>query len=174
MGRPGLYENWKTKDGLLSLEGWARDGLSEKQIAKNIGIHLGTLCEWKNRFPEIAEAIKRGKRPVDVQVENALYRSALGYKQTVKKPIKLRRKDNSEYIEYADEEVYIAPNITAQIFWLKNRKPEYWRDKRDVVTSTPGQLADLIDGLKEPCAYDLHTEAEGIDGTLENEQAETD
>lgn len=129
MARPGLYENWITKDGLLSLEGWARDGLSDKQIAKNIGISVSTLCEWKNRFPELSEAIKRGKRPVDVQVENALYRSALGFKQTVKKPIKLRRKDGSEFIEYGEEEVYIAPNITAQIFWLKNRKPEYWRDK---------------------------------------------
>lgn len=129
MARPGLYENWITKDGLLSLEGWARDGLSDKQIAKNIGISVSTLCEWKNRFPELSEAIKRGKRPVDVQVENALYRSALGFKQTIRKPIKLRRKDGSEYIEYGEEEVYIAPNITAQIFWLKNRKPEYWRDK---------------------------------------------
>lgn len=129
MARPGLYENWITKDGLLSLEGWARDGLSDKQIAKNIGVSVSTLCEWKNRFPELSEAIKRGKRPVDVQVENALYRSALGFKQTVKKPIKLRRKDGSEFIEYGEEEVYIAPNITAQIFWLKNRKPEYWRDK---------------------------------------------
>lgn len=129
MARPGLYENWITKDGLLSLEGWARDGLSDKQIAKNIGISVSTLCEWKNRFPELSEAIKKGKRPVDVQVENALYRSALGFKQTVRKPIKLRRKDGSEYIEYGEEEVYIVPNITAQIFWLKNRKPEFWRDK---------------------------------------------
>ena len=100
MARPGLYENWRTKDGLLTLEGWARDGLNDEQIAHNVGVRAGTLYEWKNRFPEIAEAIKKGKRPVDVQVENALYRSALGFKQTVKKPIKLRRKDGSEYIEY--------------------------------------------------------------------------
>lgn len=129
MARPGLYENWRTKDGLLTLEGWARDGLNDEQIAHNVGVRAGTLYEWKNRFPEIAEAIKKGKRPVDVQVENALYRSALGFKQTVKKPIKLRRKDGSEYIEYGEEEIYIAPNITAQIFWLKNRKRDKWCDK---------------------------------------------
>lgn len=129
MARPGLYENWRTKDGLLTLEGWARDGLNDEQIAHNIGIATGTLYEWKNRFPELAEAIKKGKRPVDVQVENALYRSALGFKQTIRKPIKLRRKDGSEYIDYGEEEIYVPPNITAQIFWLKNRKPEFWRDK---------------------------------------------
>lgn len=133
MARPGLYENWRTKDGLLTLEGWARDGLNDEQIAHNVGIRAGTLYEWKNRFPEIAEAIKKGKRPVDVQVENALYRSALGFKQTVKKPIKLRRKDGSEYIEYGEEEIYIAPNITAQIFWLKNRKRDKWCDKPEPV-----------------------------------------
>ena len=143
MARPGLYENWITKDGLLSLEGWARDGLSDKQIAKNIGISVSTLCEWKNRFPELSEAIKKGKRPVDVQVENALYRSALGFKQTVKKPIKLRRKDGSEFIEYGEEEVYIAPNITAQIFWLKNRKPENWRDK----PAAPVKTEEVEDGF---------------------------
>lgn len=128
-GRKSGAKNWVTKDGLLSLEGWARDGLSDKQIAKNVGISISTLCEWKNRYPEISEAIKKGKRPVDVQVENALYRSALGFKQTVRKPIKLRRKDGSEYIDYGEEEIYVPPNITAQIFWLKNRKSEFWRDK---------------------------------------------
>lgn len=136
MARPGLYENWRTKDGLLTLEGWARDGLNDEQIAHNVGIRAGTLYEWKNRFPEIAEAIKKGKRPVDIQVENALYRSALGFKQTVKKPIKLRRKDGSEYIEYGEEEIYIAPNITAQIFWLKNRKRDKWCDKPEPVKKT--------------------------------------
>lgn len=129
MARKGRFEQWLTKDGLLTLEGWAREGLNDEQIAHNIGIHVGTLYEWKKKYRELDEAIKRGKRPVDIQVENALYRSALGFKQTLKKPVKLRRKDGSEYIEYADEEVYIAPQITAQIFWLKNRKPEFWRDK---------------------------------------------
>lgn len=142
-GRKSGAKNWITKDGLLSLEGWARDGLSDKQIAKNVGISISTLCEWKNRYPEISEAIKKGKRPVDVQVENALYRSALGFKQTVRKPIKLRRKDGSEYIDYGEEEIYVPPNITAQIFWLKNRKPEFWRDK----PAAPVKVAENDDGF---------------------------
>ena len=163
MARPGLYENWRTKDGLLTLEGWARDGLNDEQIAHNVGIRAGTLYEWKNRFPEIAEAIKKGKRPVDVQVENALYRSALGFKQTVKKPIKLRRKDGSEYIEYGEEEIYIAPNITAQIFWLKNRKRDKWCDKPEPIKKTE-QIEDgfikALEGKAPEVWEDYEDEAE--------------
>lgn len=162
MARPGLYENWRTKDGLLTLEGWARDGLNDEQIAHNVGIRAGTLYEWKNRFPEIAEAIKKGKRPVDVQVENALYRSALGFKQTVKKPIKLRRKDGSEYIEYGEEEIYIAPNITAQIFWLKNRKRDKWCDKPEPAKKTEEVEDGFMKALeaKAPEVWDDYDEAE--------------
>lgn len=174
MGRKSLADEWLTKDGLLSIQDWARQGLDDKQIAKNIGVAAGTFYEWKKKYPPFAEALKRGKRPVDVEVENMLLRSAMGFSKTVKEAIKLRQKGGSEIVEYIDREIYIPPNTTAQIFWLKNRRPDLWRDKRDVVTSTPGQLADLIDGLKEPCTYDLHTEAEGLDGTLEDEQAETD
>lgn len=162
MARPGLYENWRTKDGLLTLEGWARDGLNDEQIAHNVGIRAGTLYEWKNRFPEIAEAIKKGKRPVDVQVENALYRSALGFKQTVRKPIKLRRKDGSEYIEYGEEEIYIAPNITAQIFWLKNRKRDKWCDKPEPVKKTEEVEDGFMKALeaKAPEVWEDYDEAE--------------
>lgn len=142
-GRKGQWGEWLTKDGLLTIEGWARDGLREKQIAQNIGIGVSTLAEWKNRFPELLEAIKRGKRPADVQVENALFRSAIGFTKTLRKPIKLRRKDGSEYIDYAEEEVYIAPQITAQIFWLKNRKPEFWRDK----PVAPPKVDEIDDGF---------------------------
>lgn len=136
-GRRGVFENWITPDGLLSIEGWAREGATDSDIAKKIGIHLGTLCEWKNRFPEISEALKRGKAPVDFKVENQLLKSALGYTVTVKEPIKLKKKTmkngvgtiEEEHIEYADREIYVKPDITAQIFWLKNRKTEKWRDK---------------------------------------------
>lgn len=95
----GKYQRWLEPDGLLLLEGWARDGLTDEQIAENIGITATTLYEWKNRFPEISEALKKGKEVVDYQVENALLNKALG------------------------------GDTTAQIFWLKNRRPDKWRDK---------------------------------------------
>ena len=95
------------------------------------------MYEWENRFGEIRNAIKKGKAPVDFEVENALLKSALGYFVTVKEPIKIRKEklENGvgrvieEHIEFVEKEVYIPPQNTAQIFWLKNRKPEKWRDK---------------------------------------------
>lgn len=75
----GKYQDWLTKDGLLILEGWARDGLTDEQLAQNMGIAAGTLYDWKKKYPEISEALKRGKEVVDVQVENALLKRAMGY-----------------------------------------------------------------------------------------------
>ncbi len=95
----GKYEYWLTDDGLILLEGWARDGLTDEQIAHNMGVTVSTLYAWKNKYSEILEALKKGKEVVDYEVENALLQSAMD------------------------------GNTTAQIFWLKNRKPDKWRDK---------------------------------------------
>lgn len=121
---------------------WARDGLRLQDIAQKAGIRVQTLCEWKNRFPEIEEALKRGKEPVDIEVENKLLDSALGFTVKVTEPMKLKRvkqkqgegRIEEEYVEYVEREIYIPPSQTAQIFWLKNRKPKQWREKREVVT----------------------------------------
>lgn len=166
-----------TKDGLTRLKGWARDGLTDEQIATKIGINRTTLYKWIDRFSDIGNALKQGKEPVDINVEDSMVKLALGHYVTVKKPMKIRTekrlkkkdKDGREYetgviveehIEYVDEQVYIPPNVTAQIFWLKNRKPEQWKDKREQVVSTKdGVLADLISGLKEPVAESFEAEA---------------
>lgn len=137
MGAKGKYEKWLTDEGLLRIKGWARDGLNDEQITEKLGISLSTFYDWQNKFPQFSEAIKDGKAPVDTEVENALLKSALGYYVTVKKPIKLKTKRQlagkgtieEERIEYADEQVYVQPQVVAQLFWLKNRKPAQWREK---------------------------------------------
>ena len=68
----GKYEYWITPEGLLKIEGWARDGLTDEQIAENIGISRSTLNMWKNRYSDISDTLKRGKDVIDLQVENAL------------------------------------------------------------------------------------------------------
>lgn len=136
----GKYEEWLQPEGLLKIEGWARDGLTDEQIAHNMGVAYSTLKNWKNDHVAILAALKRGKEVVDREVENALLKKALGERVTLKKPIKLKevlydngkRIRETERVEYADEEVYIPADTTAQIFWLKNRKPSIWRDKQDV------------------------------------------
>lgn len=241
------YTEWITEEGLVKIEGWARDGLTDEQIAINIGIRRPTLYDWKKKHPDISDALKRGKEVVDRQVENALFKSAVGYEYTevtkeriidsgqkkrhggeselteeewetsvayfgnrcaycnssgklskdhldpLKNGGKLTfsnvipacqfcnssKKDNqwlawyqrqdfydkdrarkiTEYIDFVlhlpkkeapkselvvTKEVtkQVAPNPTSAIFWLKNRKPEVWRDKRETEHSGSINIAD--------------------------------
>ena len=140
IGRAGKYDDWLTDGGLLRIQGWARDGLTDEQISHNMGISYSTFREWCRKFTTISTALKKGKAPVDYEVENALYKAAVGFVVTVKKPIKVKTKKmlagkgtiEEEHIEFAEEEVYVPPNSTSQIFWLKNRRPDRWRDKQDI------------------------------------------
>lgn len=149
----GKYAEWLSKEGLLKLEAWARDGLNDEQISKNLGIKPSTLYEWKNKYPEISEALKRGKEIVDIEVENTLLSKALGFKESVIKAFKVKniiyddgkKVSEKEEIIYANEEVYIPPDTTSIIFWLKNRKPDTWRDKKDVEMS--GEVNNPLAGL---------------------------
>ena len=117
----GKYEYWLTPEGLIKLEGWARDGLTDEQIATNMGIAAKTLYRWKETHCQICQCLKKGKEVVDYEVENALLKRALGY--TVKEE-KLTK--DGEVVELERE---VPGDVTAQIFWLKNRKPDVWRDK---------------------------------------------
>lgn len=130
----GKYEQWLTEEGLLQLEAWARNGLTDEQIAANIGISRSTLNEWKNRFSDISDTLKREKEIVDIQVENALLKRALGYtyKETTREAQFNPQTKQYELVVTKEVTKEIIPDTTAQIFWLKNRKPDEWRDKKDV------------------------------------------
>ena len=119
----GKYEYWRTTDGLILLQGWARDGLKDEQIAHNMGIRRTTLYDWKNKYLDINDALKKGKEIVDYEVENALLKRA---KQG---------------------------DVTAQIFWLKNRRPEKWRDKVQFTDETSlKKLDSLIEAIDKKAA----------------------
>ena len=113
----GKYEEWLEPDSLLLISAWARDGLTDDQIANNMGISRSTLSEWKRKFPDISDALKKSKAVVDIEVENALYQAA------------------------------IDGNMTAIIFWLKNRKPEKWRDRQQVEMSGEVGRGNPFEGL---------------------------
>ena len=112
------YEYWITAEGLTLIEGWARDGLSDEQIAHNMGVAYSTLRKWRDELEALSAALKKGKEVVDFEVENALYKNAMN------------------------------GDTTAQIFWLKNRRPNKWRDKQNIELSKP-----LDDTAKELEAY---------------------
>ena len=124
----GKYQEWLEQDNLIKLEAWTRNGLTDEQLANNMGINVATLYTWKKKYGEINDALKRGKEVVDIEVENSLLKAAKGYFVDEEKTyisevngVVTKRKEITKK--------YIAPNTTAQIFWLKNRKPIEWRDK---------------------------------------------
>lgn len=148
----GKYQEWLEPEGLLKIEGWARDGLTDEQIADNIGISRSTLNSWKDKYSDISDTLKRGKEVVDRQVENSLFERALGGTREVRKTFKVKEKyydDHGKLCEkeklvQATDEVYIPGDTTAQIFWLKNRKPDKWRDKQEYEDRT---AIDKLDGI---------------------------
>lgn len=128
----GKYQEWLTPDGIARLEAWARDGLTDEQLAAKIGITATTLYDWKNKYPVISEALKRGKEVVDVEVENALLKRAMGYEYT---ETRTETADDGTVKTIVTQKT-MPPDTTAQIFWLKNRRPAVWRDKQQVEHST--------------------------------------
>lgn len=142
MARKGKYSEWLQEEKLILIEGWAKDGLTEKQIAKNMGISEVTLNDWKKKFPQLLKSLKKGKEIADYEIENELYLSAHTRTIKIKKAVKVRttKKDGTkvlqeEHIEYVEEDYVVPANVTAQIFWLKNRRPDKWKDKPDYVAS---------------------------------------
>ncbi len=119
------FDQWLEPDGLTLLEGWARDGLTDEQIAHNMGISTKTLYNWKKKNLPILQALKKGKEVVDIQVENALLKRALGYDYQEQK-VEVSKKDGRKVTQTIK---HVPPDTTAQIFWLKNRRPDKWRDK---------------------------------------------
>lgn len=129
----GKYQEWLTPDSLLLIQGWARDGLTDEQIAHNMGIGRQTLYDWMNKYPDISDKIKEGRKPVDLMVENALLKTALGYdveEETWERKFN-RETGKYEMICTKKAKKHIPPSYTAQIFWLKNRKPQEWKDRTD-------------------------------------------
>jgi transcriptional regulator with XRE-family HTH domain len=101
-GRPAKYSDDDIASRIGAIAAWKRNGLTDKEICGNLGISQETLCQYKHKYPELAEALKASRDEANAQVENALHKSAL------------------------------SGNIAAQIFWLKNRKSSDWRDKQDI------------------------------------------
>jgi hypothetical protein len=163
-------DKWATPERLIQLEGWARDGLTDEQIAKNIGISRSTLSLWKKKNSDISDTLKKGKEVVDREIENALFKRAKGFTATETQYkvvpledelIDVRRRDyaNKWKLKHPDAskqeiqdaavkgvkttkriklgliEKDVPPDTTAAIFWLKNRKPEEWRDKHETELS---------------------------------------
>lgn len=125
-GRPSVYD--ATKHPALA-EAWATAGRTDKQIAEKLGVSETTVNNWKNEHPEFLEALKRGKAEPDDRIEACLFARAIGYDHEA---VKIFMPANAKKPVYAPYIEHTVPDVTAQIFWLKNRRPERWREKQEV------------------------------------------
>lgn len=126
-----IATEWLEEDNLMLIECWARDGYTFQDIANRIGVSISTLRMWRGQYPEINDALKKGREIIDYKVENALLKSALGYKtKEVKVTTTMRYGKVVETVkEVTDREQ--APNVSAIQCWLYNRLPDKWKRNRD-------------------------------------------
>lgn len=127
----GKYQEWLKEENLILLKSWAIDGLTDEQIAEQIGINRKTLYEWKKKYDPISDALKRGKKVFDAESVQALHQAGIGhYIEEVDTDITIR--DGVEIKRVRKRKRWIPSNVTALIFWLKNRDPDNWKDRKAV------------------------------------------
>ena len=133
----GKYAQWLTPEGLGCIEAWCRDGLDDKELAKSMGISPSTLYDWLGKHSEISEAVTRGRGGAREQIENSVYKKALGYTVTVKEPMKIRHRywnektqhmEEDEKVVMAEREIHIPADPKSAQFWLTNRNRDRWAE----------------------------------------------
>lgn len=168
MARQKWKEWTEDKDNLAILAAWARAGLTDEEIAEQIGIRRSTLSEWKKKYEEVGKALSTGKEYANRLVEDSLFKMTQGYEVTVKKAFKLKRTEydgqgrktcEKEELEYAEETEHVEPDIKAIMFWLRNRMPDDWKDKitpkdeggvgTGVIVLTQTQVRELKDDVRK-------------------------
>lgn len=142
-------EYWLTDDGLTLIKGWARAGLTDKEIAENMKIAYSTFRVWRDKNSALSAALKESKDIADFNVENSLYKRANGYEYTeVTKEIKMNPKTgNYELMITKEVTKQIVPDTTAQIFWLKNRQPNKWREKIEKTDISSDEKVVIVNDL---------------------------
>lgn len=153
-------EDWESKDGLILLHAWARNGKNLQHIARKIGINEATLWKWRKQSPSINNALNDSREMADNMVEDALYKSALGYTDA----------NGKEY----------PPNVNACIYWLKNRRSKEWRDKPVGEQDDEKSLQELSNALLTSAKQLLEGNSDNADekasecDVADNEQSPVD
>lgn len=148
------YKDWITEDGLAKLEHWSRNGLTNEQIANNIGIARQTLYTWIKKYSDINDALKKGVVNLNIQLENAIIKSATGFFETEEETTTTTTEEVTDSGKKVVLEVtktrtykrYYKPEVGAQIFLLKNRMPEFYKDKPEA-KKNEGGLVQIVDDI---------------------------
>lgn len=147
------YEQWLTAEGLGRVEAWARDGLEDKELAKAMGVSTSTFYVWVKKYSELSEALTRGRGGAREQIENAVYKRALGYTTTVKEPMKLRKRyynekvgkmEELEEVQEVSREVHVPPDVKAAMLWLTNRNRDRWAEHPEPTDTDGGEKVTVV------------------------------
>jgi hypothetical protein len=122
MGRPSSYR----PEFAEQAEKLCRLGATDAEMADFFGVDERTINRWKSDHPEFCQSLKAGKLEADANVANRLYQRAMGYSHAA---VKIAVSPTGEHHQVPYTEHY-APDTTAAIFWLKNRRPDQWREKQ--------------------------------------------
>lgn len=133
MGRPTKYK----PEYCEQAEKLCRLGATDVELADFFGVSVRTLHRWKIESEEFCHSIKAAKAEADDRIERALYERASGFEYKEQQAIKVKVGPHEEKVEIVDVERMAPPDTTAMIFWLKNRRPENWRDKVDHTLANP-------------------------------------
>ena len=128
----GKYTEWLTEEKLKLLQEWGKNGLTNSQIAKNMGVSERTLYGWLKRYEVLSENLNNGKALADREIENSLYKRALGYEIQEEK-ITIEELNGVVKKKKQIIKKHVPGNVTAQIFWLKNRKSKEWRNNEGFI-----------------------------------------
>jgi hypothetical protein len=159
------YWRDRVKPKLDMIRGWARKGLSDAQIALNLGIGTTTFGRFKAEYEELQDALREGREDAEVVVENALFKRAIGfkYKEVTKERCRVYDEDgrwNGEYEEVITKKVLKeqAPDVSAQMYWLSQRFPEKWNKNK--VSKAETFDDGFLDALKGSIDETWHDERE--------------
>lgn len=120
----------------------AEMGAMDTQLAKLFQVSIRTIYQWRRAHPEFSQSLKRGKDKYDSEVvEKALLKRANGfqYSEVTQEPAKAGEMRVTKRIKK-----YMPPDVTAQIFWLKNRRPGRWKDRQDVNLGVKDDLMSIL------------------------------
>ena len=157
----GKYQEWLTDDGLLRVKGWARDGLRDADIAEKMGVSLTTFYRWQSDHREFWEALKAGKAPVDIELEDSAFALARGLCTVTETVTEVKYEgldEDGNPIEVGRTVKtfvrQVPPSATMQVFLLKNRRPDKYREKREEQIQVTNADYSLLDGLSKTVQED--------------------
>jgi len=134
-GRPTEYDPERHPFLVMCL---AREGLTEKEMAQKLGIGKTTLTRWKQEHPEFRASLNGSREEADLKVVDSLYRRAIGYEFEETEMVVTAKDGEEKPAKEKRVKKHVAPDVTACIFWLKNRRPAEWRDKLQQELTGPG------------------------------------